>query len=71
LLTAYTPSLTVACHREKRGDPWFRAAPPALACKAATIVAMRPKDFGASPLLRGFINGGIIQDESFITSSNV
>jgi hypothetical protein len=29
------------------------------------------KRFQASPPLRGFINDGTIQDESFLTSSNV
>jgi hypothetical protein len=60
LSTTHTHSLTAVCHREKRGDRYFRAAASALACEAADFVAIRPKEFGASPQLREFINGGII-----------
>ena len=67
LLTTYTRSLTATFHREKREDSYFRAAPSALDREAAACVAIRPKDFDASSQLRVLINGGIIQDESFLT----
>jgi len=45
--------------------------PQLLIAKLRRLLLSREKHFGASSLSRDFIDGGIIQDESFLTSSNV
>jgi hypothetical protein len=71
MLTRYTRSLTVACHRKHTETLSSELHPQLLIAKPRRSLLSRQKHFGASSLLRDFIDGGIIQDERFLTSSKV